>query len=226
MEIEGAIFDMDGVLVDNLDHHIRAWQQLGRKLGKDLPARDIRALFGRRNDEILRDLIDPGLSAEQINRLSEHKEALYRQIIARDLRPTPGLLQFMDELQKSGIKRALATSGCLENADLVLDGLHLRDCFNAIVTGVDASRSKPDPEIFLLAARRLSVPASRCIVFEDSIAGITAALRAGCACIALTTTHSEDELRDYPAVRHIADFAGLAVSDLRNWCSGPSFGDS
>lgn len=215
--IQGAIFDMDGVLVSNLEHHVRAWQRLGRELGRDLAPDDIRRLFGRRNDEILRGLIDPGLSSDQILPLGNRKEELYRAIMAPELEPAEGLLEFLQHLRGSGIRLALATSACPENVDLVLEGLKIGDYFDAVVTGADVTRSKPDPEIFLLAARLLGLPAGRCIVFEDSTSGITAACSAGCACVALTTTHTEDELRSLPAIRSIPNFRGLTVYDLQEW---------
>ena len=212
--IKGAIFDMDGVLVDNLEHHIRAWQRLGKELSLNLARDDIRRLFGRRNDEILRELIDPALAPDQIVRLGEHKEQLYREIVAPEIQPVRGLFDLLDGLQKSGVRLAVASSACLQNVDLVLDCLKIRHYFDTVVIGADVTRSKPDPEIFLLAARRLGLTADQCVVFEDSASGITAACQAGCACVVLTTTHSEDELRHLPAARFVRDFAGITASNL------------
>jgi HAD superfamily hydrolase (TIGR01509 family) len=206
---------MDGVLVDNLDYHVSAWQQLGRELGHSLEADRIRRLFGQRNREIITGLMRGCVPAEDIPKIAARKEAIYRFCIASELRPVPGLVVFLRALQQQKVRNAVATSACLENANLVLDGLRIRSYFDAVLTGADVTRSKPDPEIFLLAAGRLGVAPGHCVVFEDSVAGIDAAQRAGCLCIALATTHSADELRSLQPDRVIPDFTAMTVGELR-----------
>ncbi len=214
--IEGAIFDMDGVLVDNARYHIRAWQQLGRELGKELAATDIRTVFGQRNREMLSALIGHPFSEEDSGSLAHRKEQIYRDLIAPEITPVPGLLQFLADLKEHGFTAAVATSGPRENVELVLKSLGLESYWKAVLTGADVSRSKPAPDIFLLAARRLELPASRCVVFEDSTAGIEAAASAGCCCIALSTTHTPEELKSCPALRIVPDFTPLRAIDIRS----------
>ena len=213
--IDGAIFDMDGVLVDNARYHIRAWQQLGRELGQKLTDADIRQVFGQRNREMIVALMGRSFSEEEIVRHTSHKEELYRGIIASELAPTPGLREFLGELKKAGIKTAVATSGPKDNVRFVLEGLSLEPYFDAVVTGIDVTNSKPAPDIFLLAARRIGLHAGRCVVFEDSVAGIEAAHRAGSPCVALSTTHPVEELSRSSATRIIRDFTELRIFDLK-----------
>jgi len=213
--ISGAIFDMDGVLVDNLEQHIRGWQQLGTEVGRELSRESIRRVFGQRNREMIASLFGHGLTDEESDRYAVRKEEIYRRIMAQELRPAAGLREFLADLRTSGMRLAVATSGPPENADLVVDGLNIRSLFDAIVTGADIARSKPDPEIFLLAARRIGVPPGRCVVFEDSTAGIEAALRAGSTCIALTTTHSKAELEADFRVLSVPDFTSLSAASLQ-----------
>ncbi|MGD0309650.1 MAG: HAD family phosphatase [Acidobacteriota bacterium] len=212
--IRGLIFDMDGVLVDNAQIHTLAWQQLGKEAGIDLRPEAVRAVFGQRNREMMAALLGVSLNVEEQALLARRKETLYRQLMAPVLKPTPGAIDFLKRTKNSGFKTAVATSGPIENTDLVLDGLKIRPLFDTIVTGGDVARGKPDPEIFLLAAQRLDLPASECLVFEDSAAGIEASFRAGCLCIALATTHTPQELQEYPAARIISDFTQLTVCDL------------
>ena len=214
--IEAAIFDMDGVMVDNARYHIRAWQLLGKELGKDLTDEQVRGVFGQRNSEMLGALVGNSLSPEQILHLGDRKEIIYRELMAPDLTPVPGLMEFLAELRKEGFKAAVATSGPSDNVNLVMDGLGLRPWFDVIVTGAEVSRGKPDPDIFLLASRRLSLAAAQCVVFEDSTAGIEAARRAGSPCVALATTHTPDELKALSAFRIISDFRGLRTADVMN----------
>jgi len=212
--IQGAIFDMDGVLVDNLEYHIRAWQQLGREHGRDLSRDSIRRVFGQRNDEMISSLFGSRLSREVLGLYATRKEEIYRALMAPALEPVAGLLGLLAGLREAGMRSAVATSGPRENADLVMDGLSLRSYFDVIVTGDDVSRSKPHPDIFLLAARRMALPPESCVVFEDSSAGIEAAARAGCLCIALATTHSPKELQDYQTALIVSDFTTLSASGL------------
>lgn len=212
--IRGAIFDMDGVLVDNARFHVRAWQQLGRELGKELSDGEIRAVFGQRNREMLASLGGRAFSDEETSRFTQHKEELYRDLIAPELVPTPGLPEFLEDLKQKGIKTAVATSGPIANVEFVLGRLSLDRFFDVVVTGADVKHGKPAPDIFLLAARRIGLPAERCVVFEDSTAGIEAAQRAGSPCIALSTTHSKQELSATAATRIVRDFTCLKASDL------------
>jgi len=213
--IDGAIFDMDGVLVDNVEYHMRAWKQLGRESGKILTEEAVRTVFGQRNREIIGALISPSFSREELSRLAARKEELYRGFMLPELKPVAGLQEFLDDLRKEGLKTAVATSGPNENVAMVLDGLGIRGYFDAVVTGADVTKSKPDPEIFLLAAQRLGLPPGHCVVFEDSASGIKAARRAGCPCIALATTHKPEELTAHSPDRIVLDFCGIRASVLR-----------
>jgi beta-phosphoglucomutase family hydrolase len=212
--IDGAIFDMDGVLLDNASYHIRAWQQLGSELGENLSDAEIRKVFGQRNREMLGALMGRTFSEDELMRLTGHKEEIYRGIIAPHLAPTAGLPEFLKELKKGAVKTAVATSGPRDNVRFVLERLALEPYFDAVITGVDVTNSKPAPDIFLLAARRIGLAAPRCVVFEDSVAGIEASHRAGCPCVALSTTHPFEELSRTTACRVVRDFTELRVSDL------------
>ncbi len=213
--IQGAIFDMDGVLVDNLEYHIRAWQQLGREHGRNLSRESVRRVFGQRNDEMIRSLFGSPLSRDVLLLYATRKEEIYRALMAPELAPVPGLVRLLAGLKEAGMRSAVATSGPRENASLVLDGLNLSQYFDAVITGDDVSRSKPHPDIFLLAARRIGLPPEQCVVFEDSSSGIEAASRAGCICIALSTTHPVAELEGYKTALIVPDFLTLTASKLR-----------
>lgn len=217
---EGAIFDMDGVLVDNVKCHVRAWQQLGRELGRELTEQEIRALFGQRNKEILAALLGEPISDEEAERLGDRKEVIYRNLISAEVEPVAGLPEFLTDLKNEGMKLAVATSGPRENVDLVLRLLRFEHFFDAVVTGEEVVRSKPAPDIFLLAAERLNLHAGRCVVFEDSLAGIEAAHQAGSPCIALATTYGPAVVEKSSASRVISDFSGLRAADVRRISGG------
>lgn len=210
-----AVFDLDGTLVDNLRAHLLAWQAMGERLGMPVdPATFERDYSGRKNAEIFPALLGRELPAEEIERLSEEKEALYRELYAPKLAPVPGLVPFLDRLQSMGVALAIASAGPKKNRDMVVDGLGIRSRFATIVGGEDANRGKPHPDLFLEAARRIGVEPAHCLAFEDAIHGVTSAKTAGMEVIGLLTTTAEHELRAAGASVCIRDWTGVPEAFL------------
>ncbi|GAB4250548.1 MAG: hypothetical protein Kow00109_26460 [Acidobacteriota bacterium] len=211
--IRGAIFDMDGVLLDNVDFHLEAFRKLGEEEGHPITREDVYRVFGRKNDDMLRVLLGRELTAEEADRLGRRKEAIYRELIRPTLREhvVPGLEAFLAALREARVAMAIATSGPPENVELIMKDLGLRAFFQAVVTGEEVTRGKPAPDAFLLAARKLGIPPAECVVFEDSVSGVKAALAAGCACVAVTTTHTAEELRPLGPDLIVRDFRELDV---------------
>ena len=120
------------------------------------------------------------MDREEAERLADRKEELYRQLISGKLEEVTvdGLQDFLECLADEGLPMAVATSGPIENVDMVFDGLGIRSRFKAVVTGDEVRKGKPHPEAFLTAAAMLNVLPSECAVFEDSVSGIQAALSA------------------------------------------------
>lgn len=216
--IQGAIFDMDGVLLDNLEYHLEAFLVLGQEQGKELTREAILRTFGRTNNELLPILLDRELNSAELDALAIRKEELYRDLIAPHLEESvvPGLIDLLKRLTDDSFRVAVATSGPKENVDFVLNHLNLRGFFNGIVTGEQVRKGKPDPEAFLTAAERISLAPSECVVFEDSLSGVKAGLAAGCKCIALATTHPRDELLGLSPHRVIDDFRNLSLEQIRS----------
>lgn len=214
--LEGAIFDMDGVLLDNADFHVEAFRVFGREQGVELSREAVFSVFGQKNRDMLRALLRRELSEGEIDRFAARKEEIYRELIRPVLRErvVPGLFELLGLLDSTGTYLALATSGPIENVDLVLDGLDLRKYFSAIVTGRDVRRGKPDPECFLLAAGRLGLDPAGCVVFEDSVSGVRAALSAGCICVAIATTHPRQHLQVVRPNVVVEDFRGFGPEQL------------
>jgi beta-phosphoglucomutase family hydrolase len=216
--ITGAIFDMDGVLLNNLDFHLHAFKLFGKERGKNLTSEQIQAVFGRKNSDMLQALLEQKLSDETIKRYEARKEELYRELIKPKLRErvVSGLFEFIQTLRQRKYRIALATSGPIDNVNMVLDELNLRSDFSFIVTGDQVEKGKPHPEAFLKAAEGLDLPACQCVVFEDSFSGVEAALRAGCKCVALATTHTEDELEEVHPDLIVTTFRELTVATLED----------
>ena len=215
--IEAVLWDLDGVLVDTALFHYQAWCQLLSELGRSLGEEEFRRTFGLRNDLILRDMLGE-VPAEEVERLSKRKEALFRQHAAGRVTLLPGAAELVGRSRDGGRRTALVTSTPRANIDFVLEQVGLTSAFDTIVAAEDVSRGKPDPEGFLLAAHRLGVAPERCLVVEDAPGGIEAARRAGMRSLAVTTTRPREELTAADAVvDSLNDAAALAMLE-----GGPS----
>ena len=189
----GVLWDMDGVLVDTGAFHYAAWTATLRREGLTYEPEIFRATFGMDNRGVLTRLLGRDPEPEFLTRISDEKEASFREAIRGKAQPLPGVRTWLSRLSGAGVPQALASSAPPANIELLVDSLALRSYFTAIVS-TWGMPGKPDPAVFLEAARRIGVPAGRCVVVEDAVAGVEAARRAGMRCIAVTNTNSRAEL--------------------------------
>lgn len=208
-----VIFDMDGVLVDNFAYHLMAWEQFCLKHKKHISADEFRDnVFGSNNPDHLKFIFGNNLSEALIEQYSKEKEVIYRELYAGHIEPVSGLLQFLNEIRQLGIPTAIATSAERANVDFILDAIGLTDAFDAIVDASMILNGKPDPEVFIKAAGLLNAAQHECIVFEDSLKGIEAALRAKMKVIGVGTTHHVAELTEAHFV--IKDFTEITAAQI------------
>jgi beta-phosphoglucomutase len=193
-QVFGVIFDMDGVLVDSRKPHFESWRQVAREFGRDMTEAEFADTFGRTNRDIVHFLWGKSVSDDEIQKIGTRKEAVYRDIITKNIPAVPGLHQLLPSLCQAGAKLAVGSSGPIENVNLVLDGLGIREHFSAIVSSADVTEGKPNPQVFLTAAKKLGFEPKRCVVIEDAPAGIEAGHRGGMKVIALTTSYSPDKI--------------------------------
>ncbi len=204
----GAIFDLDGVLIDSGEFHRRSWHRLAQEVGAPMSDAFFRETFGQNNGQILPRLLGRALEAEELRGLSERKEALYREEARGRIRLCAGAEPLLAALRERGFRLAVGSSTPRSNMDFFRRELGLDRLFDALVDGDDVTRGKPDPDVFLEAAERIGVPPARCIVFEDAPAGLEAAARAGMRSIAVASTHPTERLAGLPGVASV-------VRDLR-----------
>lgn len=214
--IKGVIFDMDGVLVNNMSVHFRAFAAMAERY--NLTAEqgvDFSHLNGRGNDDIINALFPPHIVAEKgVEALAQEKEALYREIYAPTIAPVAGLRELLQGLRERGLRCAVGSSGPRVNVDFVLEKCDIEPFFEVRISGDMVTRCKPDPEIFLTAASRLGLQPEECLVFEDANSGIAAAKAAGMKVIALTTTHRAEQLIGSKPDRIIEDFTHISAEEI------------
>ena len=209
---------MDGVLVNNMAVHFRAFAAMAERYNLSTEKSvDFSHLNGRGKDDIITALFPAELVAEKgIQALADEKEALYREIYAPEIVPTAGLVQLLGEITGAGLRCAVGSSGPRENVDFVLRECHIEPHFRVRISGDMVTRCKPDPEIFLTAAQKLGLEPSECLVFEDALSGVRAAKAAGMRVIALTTTHTAEELRKEGAEIIAKDFTTINLDTIRS----------
>jgi len=183
------IFDLDGVIVDSNPVHCEAWTAFNRQYGLATTEAMLQRMYGKRNDEIIRDYFGNTLPAEEVAARGRAKEELYRSMIEGRIEQilVPGLRQFLGMYR--GAPMAVASNAEPENVLFILDRAGLQPYFCAVLDGHQVSQPKPHPEIYLRAASLLKIAAPNCIVFEDSNGGVAAARAAGMRVIGLRTTY-------------------------------------
>jgi len=184
-----VIWDLDGVIADTAPYHSLAWQWVFRQRGLDFTDEDFQASFGLRNDSIIRRFLGEGVSHEEIEVIAEDKEVNFRRRIGHNVKPLPGVVALIKSLAESGFGLAIVSSTPMENVQLIIGSLGIRQYFQHIIAEKDVTEGKPSPQGFLLAAERLGIEPEDCVVVEDAVAGVAAAKRAGMRCLAVTNTH-------------------------------------
>jgi beta-phosphoglucomutase family hydrolase len=215
----GALFDLDGVIVDSSWAHREATERLCRKYGLTVSGELFtQRVFGRPNRDWIPELFGSDVHRDRVAQLSEEKEAIFREIIRVPAQLVPGVRALLIELKQRSIRMAIASSAPRANIESVLQKGDLSRFFSVVLDDTSVNAGKPAPDIYLCAAAALGLDPRACVVFEDTLVGIAAARAAGCRVVAVTTTHSRCELADADQV--LQDFDGVDVDSLLDLC-GP-----
>jgi len=206
--IKACIFDLDGVIVDTAHYHFLAWQRLAKELNitfTEIENEKLKGVSRMRSLEIILEMGGIELDNSEKEKLATRKNSWFVEYI-NSLKPEEvfsGVPELLKSIKSKGIKVGLASSS--KNADTVLRLLGIGSLFDTVVDGNMIVKTKPDPEIFLLAASKLGVSPQDCVVFEDAEAGVEAALAAGMKCVGVGLP---DQLaKATEIVRKTADFA-------------------
>ena len=189
-------------MIDDMSFHEKAWHYLlTNDLGKEITPEEVKLQMYGKNEEVLDRIFGTGkFTKDEYEKLSLEKERRYQQAYLPSLKLIDGLDSLLANAHKAGIPMAIGSAAIPFNIDFVLDNLHLRHYFSAIVSANNVTKSKPDPETFVKAATLLNASPEECVVFEDAPKGVEAAQNAGMKAIALTTMHTKDEFDRYKNV--------------------------
>jgi HAD superfamily hydrolase (TIGR01509 family) len=195
MSVRGVLFDMDGVIVDSEEFICEAAMWMFAEHGVETKSADFIPFVGAGENRYLGGVAEKYGFPIDLTRDKARTYEIYGEIIKGKLDPLPGVKEFVAKCKTRGLRLALATSA--DEIKMVQNLTEIGvppETFDTLVNGLDIEHKKPDPEIFLVAASRLGLQPSECLVVEDAVNGVAAAKAAGARCLALTTSFSEEEL--------------------------------
>jgi beta-phosphoglucomutase-like phosphatase (HAD superfamily) len=213
--VKALIFDMDGTMVDSMPWHAKSWVEFTRRHGVDLDVKEIlRRTTGRTGVECMCQVFDRDLPAHEALALIHEKEEIYRELFAPVFAEVAGFRRFAADAMGRGLKVGVGTAGDRHNIAFTFSHLKMEGAPHAVVGGDEGLPGKPEPAIFLEAARRMGVAPQQCIVFEDAPFGIEAARRAGMRAVAVCTSHQPGELAGAHVVAQVRDYHELARTNF------------
>ncbi|MGD9873961.1 MAG: HAD family hydrolase [Kiritimatiellia bacterium] len=193
----GAVFDWDGVIVDSAFLHQLSWEIMSEQEKKAFDPDAFVKGFGMTNEVIIPNILGWAADPAEIRRLAREKEETYRRLVReKGLSALPGVEVFLRRLKDAGTPCVVGSSTERANLECAIDVLGFREYLPHMVAGDEVKHGKPEPDIFLKAAAKIGMPPSRCIVFEDAVAGIQAARAAGMKVVAVTTTRKAADLQE------------------------------
>lgn len=209
------LFDMDGVIAHTNPYHSKAFEAFfdRHQVPYTLPEFE-KHMYGKHNSYIMSHFFKRPITGEELLMLEEEKEGLFREIYAAYIKALPGFIDFLKEAKHMAIQTAVATSAPRANMDLIIDGLHIRDMMDSFMSSENVAKHKPDPEVYLKSACNLGISPDRCIVFEDSYSGVSAALNANMKVVGVLSSHRKQELP--PCHLYISDYTEIQLSHVLN----------
>ena len=214
-KVKAVIFDMDGVLVDTEPFHLQTEKRMFRKMNLDIPDEEHAGYMGTATDVMWKQIIgnrNLPLDIAEMTELTIQEGLPYFYSLKR-IDPMPGLIDLLEKLKTKNIPMAVASSSDPETIRVILEKSGLRQYFLHTVSSSEVGKSKPEPDVFMHAAKLLGVEPENCVVFEDSKNGIKAAKAAGMFCIAYSGANSGDQDRNH-ADMHIINYKDLEIKAL------------
>ncbi|HEC21223.1 MAG TPA: HAD family phosphatase [Candidatus Peregrinibacteria bacterium] len=213
--VSAIIFDMDGVLANTMPIHFQTQHQALKEVGIDIAMSEIEANAGVPTKEMYQKFKEEKGLDFDIEKAFQRKIFLVNSFFRKEVEPIPGVVDLINQIQKAGFKIGLATSSPRETAEIILKTIRIHHYFEIITSFEDITKGKPDPEIFLLAAKKLGVNPEECVVVEDTRAGVTSAKAAGLKCVAFRNHHSgNQDLSQADLV--IENFENLEIDQIKN----------
>jgi beta-phosphoglucomutase-like phosphatase (HAD superfamily) len=215
LPVQALIFDMDGTMINSMPFHAQSWLSFTQRHGLSIDLDDLmRRTTGRNGAECMSELFQRDIAPEEAQALIHEKEALYRALFSPVFSEVAGFKVFSQQAFEAGLKVGVGTAGDQHNIAFAFSHLKWQTPPHAVVGGDEGLPGKPEPAIFLEAAKRMNTQANACIVFEDAPFGIEAARRAGMRAVAVCTTYTPAQLAGPHVVASVRDYIELMDSNF------------
>ena len=210
MRVQGLIFDMDGTMIDSMPYHARSWVAFADHHGIKIDVDELlRRTTGRTGAECMETLFGRVMEEQECWDLIHHKERIYRDLFTPHFAEVAGFSTFCGHAMARGLKVGVGTAGDKHNIAFAFSHLKMDPVPHAVVGGDEGLPGKPEPAIFLEAARRIGISPADCVVFEDAPFGIEAARRAGMQAVAVCTSHSAAQLAGPHVIASVKNYHEL-----------------
>jgi beta-phosphoglucomutase family hydrolase len=212
----GVLFDMDGVIMDNNPYHEKAWMTFCDIHNVPITNDELhKYVFGRIAKDTVDYIFKKEHSQEEVDMYVNEKEEVYRKMYKGNIEMVSGLKDFLEDLKENGVPAAVATSAPPDNVEFVFKYLPIRNYFRFVLDASDIKNGKPDPEIYIKSISKLGLEPKQCVVFEDSLSGVEAAINSGAHVIAVSTTHKREEFDNISGREEFNNLRGI-INNFKN----------
>ena len=217
--LKAIIFDLDGTLVDSLPYHHESWRIFFKN--NNIEENDFNEIYrnykGGGTLELMSSVFGDIYTKDELEKMSDDKEVIFRDIYRSKIFPINGLRKFLDSLKKNNILLSIGSNAIRKNVLMTIKELGITNYFSSIICGDEVSKGKPDPEMYIKTLSNLKVNKNECIIFEDSIEGVTAAKNANIKAIGVTSSQSSEILKSVGAFKTIEDYTKISIDNILDY---------
>ena len=217
--LKAIIFDLDGTLVDSLPYHHESWKIFFKN--NNLKENDFTEILkeykGGGTLELMTSVFGNIYTIDELKKMTDDKEVIFREIYKNKIYPIEGLKKFLDNLKKNNILLSIGSNAIRKNVIMTIEELGITNYFSSIICGDEVLKGKPDPEMYIKTLSNLKVNRDECIIFEDSIEGVTAAKNADIKVIGVTSSQSSEKLKSVGAFKTIENYTKINVENILNY---------
>ena len=217
--LKAIIFDLDGTLVDSLPYHHESWRIFFKK--NNIEENDFNEIYknykGGGTLELMSSVFGDTYTKDELEKMSDDKEVIFREIYRSKIFPINGLRKFLDNLKKNNILLSIGSNAIRKNVLMTIEELSITNYFSSIICGDEVSKGKPNPEMYIKTLSNLKVNKNECIIFEDSIEGVTAAKNANIKAIGVTSSQSSEILKSVGAFKTIEDYTKISIDNILDY---------
>ena len=210
--IKGVIFDMDGTIVDSLPYHYEAWKIFFNENKVENFSEKLKDYKGGGTLDLMTAVYGDKYSRKELKIMTDDKEIIFREIYKNNVVPIAGFMEMFELIKSKKILVGIASNAIRKNVKMILSELKIYEEFDSIICGDEVRRGKPDPEMFNATVNRFKLKKEECLIFEDSVEGVTAAVNSDVDVIGITSSSSDKTLRDKGCILTIENYIDFDLS--------------